>query len=106
MLSRDEVIARVASAASYPGRGTRDQRYTGRMANLTISVDDQVLRRARIRALQRNESVNRYLAETLERYADGDDDSAASALIALSRSVNIGHVGKGRGWTREELHRG
>lgn len=97
---------RIASAVRHPGRGTRDQRYTGRMANLTISVDDQVLRRARIRALQRNESVNRYLAETLERYADGDDDSAASALIALSRSVNTGHLGKGRGWTREELHRG
>lgn len=97
---------RVASAVRHPGRGTRDQRYTGRMVNLTISVDDQVLRRARIRALQRNESVNRYLAETLERYADGDDDSAASALIALARSVNTGHVGEGRGWTREELHRG
>ncbi|WP_297741671.1 hypothetical protein [uncultured Tessaracoccus sp.] len=76
------------------------------MVDLTISVDDQVLRRARIRALQRNESVNRYLAETLERYADGDDGSAASAFIALSRSVNTGHVGKGRGWAREELHRG
>lgn len=85
---------------------TRDQCYTGFMANLTISVDDQVLRRARIRALQRNESVNRYLAETLERYADGDDGSAAEALIALARSVNTGHVGEGRGWTREELHRG
>lgn len=78
----------------------------GLMANLTISVDDQVLRRARIRALQRNESVNRYLAETLERYADGDDGSAAEGLIALARSVNTGHVGEGRGWTREELHRG
>lgn len=76
------------------------------MVNLTISADDQVLRRARIRAPRPNESVNRYLPETLERYADGDDDSAASALIALSRSVNTGHVGKGRGWAREELHRG
>ena len=84
---------RVASAASHPGRGTRDQRYIGRMANLTISVDDQVLRRARTRAPRPNESVNRYRPETLERYADGDDDSAASALIALSRSVNTGHVG-------------
>ena len=33
------------------------------MANLTISVDDATLKRARLRALQRDESVNAYLAE-------------------------------------------
>lgn len=76
------------------------------MANLTISVDDQVLRRARIRALQRNESVNRYLAETLERYADGGDEDVAGELISIARRMSTGHVGDGRGWSREELHRG
>lgn len=76
------------------------------MANLTITVDEQVLRRARIRALQRNESVNRYLAETLERYAEGDETDAVEDLIALARSFRTGHVGDGRGWTRDELHRG
>ena len=73
---------------------------------MTITVDEGVLRRARIRALERNESVNRFLAETLERYADGDAGAAAADLIALARSFKTGHVGEGRGWTREELHRG
>lgn len=76
------------------------------MANLTITVDEDVLRRARIRALQRNESVNRYLAETLERYADASDDEAVTELLSLARAFSTGHVGAGRGWTRDELHRG
>ncbi len=75
------------------------------MANLTITVDEQVLRRARIRALHRNESVNRVLAETLERYADADDVAPASALLELADRLQSGHVGDGRGWTRDELHR-
>lgn len=75
------------------------------MANLTITVDEDVLRRARIRALQRNESVNRYLAETLERYAGGSVDEAVEELLTLARGFTTGHVGEGRGWTRDELHR-
>lgn len=75
------------------------------MANLTITVDEGVLRRARIRALQRNESVNRYLAETLERYADGAADDAVNNLLAVAQRVQTGHAGEGRGWSRDELHR-
>lgn len=76
------------------------------MANLTITVDEQVLRRARIRALRRNESVNRYLAETLERYADGDDGDAVRDLVDLARDLRAGRTAQPGGWTREELHRG
>ena len=39
------------------------------MANLTISVDDEVLKRARIRALEENSSVNAVLGRYLEEYA-------------------------------------
>lgn len=75
------------------------------MANLTITVDEQVLKRARMRALDRNESVNRYLAEMLERYAQGSESNAAEELIALAHKHRTGHVGSGRGWARDELHR-
>ena len=37
--------------------------------NLTITVDDQVLKRARLRALQEGTSVNAVLRECLEAYA-------------------------------------
>lgn len=75
------------------------------MANLTITVDENVLKRARIRALQRNESVNRYLADTLARYAE-TDDTGTSELVALAKTFRTGHAGEGRGWNRDELHRG
>lgn len=39
------------------------------MANLTINVDEEVLKRARIRALEENTSVNAVLGEYLKGYA-------------------------------------
>lgn len=75
------------------------------MATLTISVDEDVLRRARIRALQRNESVNRYLGDMLERYAGSDQSSIFEDVAAIADESPTGHVGEGRGWTRDELYR-
>lgn len=65
------------------------------MANLTISVDDATLKRARLRALQRDESVNAYLAEALRRYADAGD-----AMETMARVLSIAEAsthGTGRG---------
>lgn len=77
------------------------------MANLTITVDEEVLRRARIRALERRESVNGYLAGMLERYADAGTSARAvfADLGALADATRTGADGSGRAWTREELHR-
>ncbi|WP_300077685.1 hypothetical protein [Propioniciclava sp.] len=77
------------------------------MANLTITVDETTLKRARMRALQRDESVNAYLAEALRRYAAADDapDRMAGVLRA-ARASTSGSGAEGRTWTREELHRG
>lgn len=75
------------------------------MANLTITVDDGTLKRARLRALQRDESVNAYLAESLRRYADADDaDPMTRVLVAAERSTSGSGRG-GRSWNRDELHR-
>lgn len=77
------------------------------MANVTITVDEDVLRRARIRALQRRESVNSYLARALERYA-GEVDPAAifSRIGEVADQSGTGSAGAGRTWTRDDLHRG
>ena len=74
------------------------------MANLTITVDDATLKRARIRALRRNESVNAYLAEVLRRYAD-EDIAPVDRIIALADAAAAGSQGSGRAWTRDDLHR-
>jgi hypothetical protein len=83
------------------------------VANLTITVDDEVLKRARIRALERGTSVNAVLGEYLRIFA-GDIDTQARAtrsLLALAsqnaRSKGGRARAKARGkrrWTRDDLH--
>lgn len=74
------------------------------MSNLTISVDDEVLKKARIRALEQGTSVNAVLRELLEAYAGmGRGQSAAAAeLIAISK--NVPSRRGSRSWTRDELY--
>lgn len=75
------------------------------MANLTITVDEATLKRARIRAIERGESVNQVLARHLRDYADdlaSRRRAAAEHFVALSREL-AGDSG-GRRWTREELY--
>ncbi|MTB72505.1 hypothetical protein ACF3NS_06065 [Arsenicicoccus cauae] len=76
------------------------------MANLTVTVDGETLRRARIRALERGESVNGYLAEMLRRYA-GDVPQAEIFTDTLSvvRASGAGADNGPRSWSRDELHR-
>ncbi|MFC2144525.1 hypothetical protein ACFLQM_02430, partial [Acidobacteriota bacterium] len=53
-----------------------------RIINLTITVDDEVLRRARIRALSQGTSVNAVLREFLESYAGSDVEVGARKRLA------------------------
>ncbi|MBK8436793.1 MAG: hypothetical protein IPL37_09850 [Austwickia sp.] len=73
---------------------------------MTITVDPDVLRRARIRALQRDESVNAYLAQVLREYADEAEQAEVFAVLdRLADEEGAGFAGRGRSWTRDELHR-
>lgn len=82
------------------------------MANLTITVDEKTLKRARIRALHLGTSVNAVLAEYLKAFAGGDEQQqrATSALFDLA-AKNSAQGGSQRArtrgrrrWTRDELH--
>ncbi len=75
------------------------------MANLTIAIDDALLRRARIRALEQGTSVNEVLREYLASYADSGVESAARAAIAeLALAATASSGPQGRSWTRDDLH--
>lgn len=75
------------------------------MANLTLTIEDGVLRRARIRALEHGTSVNAVVREYLESYATGSgQQSARTRLLELSDRLEAGSNGVGRRWTREELY--
>ncbi len=74
------------------------------MANLTITVDSDVLKKARIRALEQNTSVNAILREFLESYAGvrKEQAQAVDRVIALAHSSRASR-GEWR-WNRDELH--
>lgn len=76
------------------------------MTNLTLAVEDDVLRRARMRALEQGTSVNALVRAYLERLAAGTQpDGAAAGFLARAEQVAGGSGPTGRTWTREDLHR-
>ena len=76
------------------------------MANLTITVDEQVLKKARMRALEEDTSVNAVLRDYLEDYARADVERqrAVDRVLASSRESGSGSGPGGRTWTREDLY--
>ena len=74
------------------------------MANLTITVDEEVLKRARLKALEQGTSVNAMLRRHLEQYASGDAHRKA-ALATIREVSRRSRASRGKAkWTREELH--
>jgi hypothetical protein len=69
--------------------------------NVTLSLDDQVVARARKRAEALGKSLNQLVREYLEKLAGGDDPERS--LDELRRLSGTGHS---RGWRfdRDELH--
>lgn len=76
------------------------------MTNLTIAVEEELLRQARIRALQQGTSVNAYLRDQLELLAGGksQQQGAVRSLMARADRLQVGSGPVGRTWTREELY--
>jgi plasmid stability protein len=74
------------------------------MANLTITIDDDLLRRARVRAAELGTSVNAVLREYMRVWAGADDERAAAVASLLRRSRRSRSTRGARRWTRDELH--
>ena len=72
-------------------------------ANLTIQLDAEVIRRARIVAAKRGMSVSAIVALDLTELADRDaryEEGRARAEELLAQATPRG----GRAWRREDLH--
>ena len=74
------------------------------MANLTIALDDDLLRKARVRAAELGTSVNAVLREQLAAFAGEGVTrrTAVTALLELARGARAGSGG--RKWRRADLH--
>jgi len=75
------------------------------VANLTLVIDDDLLQRARMRALAQGTSVNAVVREMLANYAADERVLDGRRRVAeLARSVSAGRASTGRNWTRDELY--
>lgn len=74
--------------------------------NLTITADEQTIRKARIRALNENTSVNAVVNAFLREYAQEADKQkdALQRFAAASGSVHSRTGDVGRGWARDDAY--
>jgi hypothetical protein len=74
------------------------------MANLTIAIEETVLKQARLRALEEGTSVNAVLRKYLEDYGEmrSRQEQAVTDLLRLAK-VSSARRGAKR-WTRDDLH--
>ena len=67
------------------------------MANLTVTVNEGVLRRARIKALEQGTSVNKVVSDYLERYAGlGATQQALAEFLELAERAHATSGAGGR----------
>lgn len=71
--------------------------------NLTVELDDEVIKKAKVVAARRGTSVSRLVAMKLEDLIDDNvryEEARERALKALANAKPRG----GRSWRREDLH--
>ncbi|TDD71978.1 toxin-antitoxin system HicB family antitoxin [Jiangella aurantiaca] len=75
------------------------------MVNLTLKIDDELLRRARIRALEQGTSVNAVVRRHLEEFTGGDPrDQGLRRFLDLAGETRTGSGPEGRAWRRDDLY--
>ncbi|MDB5730784.1 MAG: hypothetical protein JWQ03_679 [Variovorax sp.] len=74
------------------------------MTNLTIAIDEIIVRKARVRAINEGTSVSARVREFLADYAQGSDrrQAAGEAFIAAARCSRANVEGASR--SREDAH--
>jgi hypothetical protein len=73
------------------------------MANLTLSLDDALLKRAREAALRENTSVNALVRDYLSRYVDARS-RRLQVLDAFDVVADRSNSSSQAPWSRESLH--
>ena len=78
--------------------------YTVQVANITLSVDDEVLARVRRYAVEHDTTVNGMVREFLTALSTREDRARkARRRIRQLSERSVARVGA-RSWTREQLH--
>ena len=74
------------------------------MANITLKIDDDLLKKARELALRRKTSINSVVRQRLEEFVSSDlrRDAALKGVEDFFNRTSA-RIGKKR-WSRDELH--
>lgn len=74
--------------------------------NLTVNLPEPLLRRLRVCAALRNESMTAVIREEIERTVEGsaEGQKAAHRLVRRLRTSPDRGVGRRIEWTRDQLH--
>ena len=75
------------------------------MRNVTLAIEDEVLRKARIRAVKEGTSVNEVIRRHLAQYGSQDERLREAMDRILESSAKYQGRLKG-GWKREDAYRG
>ncbi len=75
------------------------------MANLSLTIDASVLRRAQVRALEERTSLDAVVRQFLENYAGaGQRVAAMTAFVDLAEHPDAGSRGTGGRLAREDIY--
>ena len=75
------------------------------MTNLTLTVDEDTLRMARIKALELGTSVNALVREYLKQLAGRSTAAEGVAeFFEATKGAGAGSGAEGRSWSRDELY--
>lgn len=78
------------------------------MTNLTLTIDAEVLEKARMRASEEDTSVDALVREFLEKYAEEraarEKLEALERILKSSREATSGSGSGGRKWRREDAY--
>jgi plasmid stability protein len=75
------------------------------VANLTLSIDEELLKRARVRALEQDTSVNSLVRDYLQEFVTGSPQrSGMKDFLAWAKTIHADSGPGGRTWTRDELY--
>ena len=74
------------------------------MANITLKVDDRLLKDARLLALKKKTSINAIIKERLEQFVSSDQtrETTLKGLDSFFRRSKA-QVGR-KTWSRDEIH--
>jgi plasmid stability protein len=75
------------------------------MTNLTLTVDEDVLRLARIRALELGTSVNALVREYLRQVAGRSTaEEGVAEFFAATKGAGAASGDQGRTWSRDDVY--